>query len=77
MGRVRKYLRGPAIGSISQLAVEVLDKRSYVFFHGRPMHVGWVQSMQLGYLNGLIRRGKLETAILNPDWTPTPEKGAF
>lgn len=66
--RVRKFLRGQPITSVAQLAAEVLDKRSYVFFYNRPMHFGWIRSMQLGYLAGLIAGGKLHLATVNPEW---------
>jgi len=74
MPRLRKFLLGKPIVSMAQLAEEVIDKRAYVIWRGRPFHPGWIASMQFRMLSDLVRRGSLATTLLNPAWVPPHER---
>lgn len=68
MARIKKFLKGEAITSLAQLEAEIFDKKTYVFFYGRHMHYGWVQSMQISFLRAMVRKGVFFFAETNPAW---------
>jgi hypothetical protein len=45
MPRKTKFVKGEAITSIGELA-EVLGRNEYVYWQSRPVHPGWMRSMQ-------------------------------
>jgi hypothetical protein len=71
-GRRRKYRQGPAPASLNELVDWIVDGR-WIWWHGRPVHPGWMTNMSLWTLARCWR----QMALAVPNDTDAAELRAY
>jgi len=61
------FSAGARYYSFSQLVDDLMDKNNYIWMYGKPVHPGFVTSLQLRTLYNTFSRGGISYAIKNPD----------
>lgn len=69
MPYIKKFVRGEPINSWDELFVWLSGRDPYVMFgnQDKPMHGGWVRSMQINTVDRAICGGTLYRAAPNPE----------
>ena len=67
MGRIKKYEIGPKISGLGHLK-HALDEDGYIMMDGRPVHAGFVSSMQSRVVCLGINRGTFHRAKIRSEW---------